>query len=156
MMPRDEAAYWDALRRWACGDQKAAEFLDIICRTARLADNIADGDSKNVHEDMGRLLHILMVDLPQNEFFYVHLDQLRAPLTESILNWVASEQWRDGDRKQQTFAYVLRESTDRLAVAVSSILGGYDAARLTMNDVYQITEAGETESLDDWIAEKKA
>ena len=59
----------EAVKLCAGGNREAHLYLNIICRSARLIDNLFDNLNKWQDEDTYDLSHLLLVELPDNPFF---------------------------------------------------------------------------------------
>lgn len=154
-MPADQAE--ETFTRWACGHEDAVRFLFQIGRVARLADDITDGDSRNVAADMGRLLFEALVTLPTNPFFLRHHATLAPILANVALTWEATEDWRrSNNEKTRMFAFVLRECSEQIATTVAMITGGYDHARTVIREAHLICTIGDNETFSDWENEQCA
>lgn len=142
----------DALfREWACMDENAVEFLKLIARVARLADDIVDGDAKAPAHDMARLLYDVFVTLHRNPFFLAHHARLTPILANVILTWEASEEWKQSDNlKTRQFAFVLREASEQIATAVAEITGGFEHARTVIRQAHQVCCAEDPETFEQW------
>lgn len=151
-IPEDKAA--DAFLRWANGDEDAARFLRQISSIARLADDIADGDSLNVSADLSRLLFETLVSIPSNPFYQANYSALAPVIANVALTWDATEDWKYADlEKTRMFAFVLRECSEQIAVTVAVITGGFEHGRSVIRDAHKTCVAPDPETFETWEIE---
>jgi hypothetical protein len=153
-LPKDPAERFVHLLRWANGNTQAAEMLDIVGRIARLADDLADGDQAPSVLKVGELLHMSMVDLPSNPFFKQHFQALIPSISDGILSWEVSEEWRAGEGKRPVFGFVYREAVERIAHTVALLTGGTNHARRVIRELHAVCHDGVRETVDEWVSEK--
>lgn len=147
-LPADAAKRDAFLLYCANGNADAATFLRDISMAARMADDLADRDENNV----GDLLTKCLVDIPSSRFFRDNFAMLAGAINEAIVGWqISSEFKKSGDRKKQTFGYVYRESTDRIAVAVALITGGAAHSRDVLRRIYEECHAPFAETVEQWV-----
>jgi len=141
--------------RWANGNASAAEFLQNICHCARLADDIADGDSSDPAKDMFNLLNRAFVTNSNNEFFNQHKETLCVAITTSLAMWLKSEEWKNSsNRKTRMFGFVYREGIDHCAWVVASLVKGPVHALRVIEELHAISHEGDDESFEDWESEE--
>lgn len=144
----------DLCARFANGDPAAARFLENIANIARLADDIADGDSLNPVGDMAELLTRVVVDNALNPFFQKHAEALTAVMANSIVLWRKSEDWRQSsNRKTRMFGFVSREAVEHVAYTVAFITGGFDHATRVAETIQLVSHQASEETFEDWEAE---
>lgn len=148
----DRAKLMPILLKWTKGHADAAEFLAEIAALARLADDIVDVDGDR-QAKVSDLLFRTLTLLPRNRFFRDNSEALGLILNEALVCWRAGDEYRKSpDEKQRLFGFVMRESTDRIAVAVAALLGGHDHAMTVSRELYQICHAPFTETVAEWSA----
>lgn len=153
-MPIKTSDMHSLLSKWANGNQEAAEFLANIAAMARLADNIADGDSEDTAADVGHLLHRALITNTENRFFRENRVVLTPVMANAILMWVKSEQWRKSDnRKTRMFAFVYREGVEHLAHITAFLTGGIAHAAEVMEDLHKRSHQSSDEAFEDWEKE---
>ena len=145
----------DLAIRWANGDREAAAFLENIWHSARLADNIVDGDSPDTARDMFNLLNRAFVTNANNPFFVRHQETLSVAIITALSMWLKSEQWRhEENKKTRMFAFVYREGIDHVAAVVGALTGGATHASQVMEEMYKISHESDPESFEEWDAER--
>jgi len=138
----------------ANGDGEAADFLVNIASCARLADDIADGDSNVPVEHMWNLLHRAFVNHPNNSFFLNNRSALSVAISNAVNAWRKSEEWRNSDnRKTRIFGFVYRESIEHVAHSVAVLTGGANHALNVMQVLHEKSHQSSDETLEDWEAE---
>lgn len=139
----------------ANGNPGAFNALHCIARIVRLADDIADGDSSDVQQDMAEILCLAFVDLAGNEFYRAHSLVLSGPWLNGILGWQAGDDWRNSDsRKTRMFGFVYRESIEHVAHSIAYLVGGHAHARRSMQLLHEVSHAASPEQFEDWEKEK--
>ena len=103
----------------------AAMYLRLLGQTARMLDDLADGDHGPV--DIGWLAHLLLVALPRNPFFAANSAHL-VPLHDAALNaWQDANEMDPDTRLEATkfWASWLNE----IVCVVAGLTGGYNHRR---------------------------
>ena len=137
----------------ANGDPQAAHVLSVTARVARLADNIADGDSQDPQEDMGRILSAVFVELAGNSFYLENASVIAPAMLAGILGWLQGDEWSKSDnRKTRMFGFVYREAVENVAHTIAYMTGGFDHAREVMRRLHDISHAS-GETFEDWEKE---
>lgn len=139
----------------ARGDVAAAAFLEIISRIVYLADDLVDEplDEASKQELVSQLLWAVFVELPRNTFYMRHAEVFAPILSDVIVQWHKSDEWRRNKAPgyaRAVFGFVRRENIDGLVGAVAGIVGGRShamaVAEMTM-DMFHA--AGET--VEEWL-----
>jgi hypothetical protein len=116
----------EAVKLCAGGNREAHLYLNIICRSARLIDNLFDDLNKWQDEDTYDLSHLLLVELPDNPFFIANRHSL-LPLHLVALNaWKDSNSWDTAEGVKRTYALVIRDTLTELGLMVAHIVKGRD------------------------------
>ncbi|MDE4621740.1 hypothetical protein [Sinorhizobium meliloti] len=151
MLPSDPAEVRSAFLRWTRGDEAAADFLAEIAAIARLADDIVD-EGENRQRNVCWLLVRTMTRLPVNPFFIRHAQALAPLINGVIVQWQLSDEWRSSrDALKRQFGFVMREAVGSIVTAVAAICGGYDHAKTTTEDFFELCHAGSRETVEDWM-----
>ncbi|RVI61843.1 hypothetical protein [Sinorhizobium meliloti] len=151
MLPSEPEAVRAAFLRWTLGDEAAADFLAEIAAIARLADDIVDED-ENRQRNVCWLLVRTLTRLPQNPFFIEHAAVLAPIIHTVIVQWELSDEWRSShDALKRQFGFVMREAVGSIVTAVAAICGGYDHAKTTTEDFFELCHSGSRETVEDWI-----
>lgn len=141
-----------ALRRWCLGNEQAARCLEKLGEISQVADDVVDGDAQP-GDGVPLLLHLALVDLPQNPFWQVHQAALSPVLACAVARWDSANRLAaSGDRTDRMFAFVLREACDDLIRAVALIVGGYDHARHVAAQVHDFFHVQHPETFEEWSA----
>lgn len=123
--PEEERLAYEAIHLAARGNVAAEQYLRLIALAARMIDDLEDADRGAV--DVGRLAHLLLVELPRNPFFCAHASCLVG------LHDMALNAWQDAteiERTQTTPASrVWADLINEVAVVVAGLTGGYDYRR---------------------------
>lgn len=151
-LPSDPVDASKVLLRWTKDDVYAADFLAKVAELARLIDDAVDEPAAVRQDAYRKVWSICLVDLPMNPFWVQHGHRLSLVMNECILSWAWSDELKtSGDMRRETFGYVLREATDRIAVAVAHIVGGSDFAARVMREVYDVCHMPSTETVAEWV-----
>lgn len=139
--------------RWTRGDEYAADFLEDIANVARLADDIVDED-ENRQRNMCWLLYTTLTKIPTNPFYLAHLVELKPLITNILIQWHQSDEWRSGrDARKRTFGFVYRENVGGIAMAVAGIIGGYEHARAVADEYFETCLSWSDETVEQWVKE---
>ena len=140
-----------ACDRIACGNKDGAHVLQCIAHVARLADDIADGDTEDAQGALASILSTLLVQLPRNPFWQLHGPFLSGPCLTAILGWQAGDAWRHHeDEKTRMFGFVYREAVEHVAYAVAYLTGGHHHARAMMDLIQEVSHRASHETFYDW------
>ncbi|MGV2071671.1 hypothetical protein ACQZ4Z_13035 [Agrobacterium vitis] len=154
MLPDDLGRRRTLFIHWCRNDIYAAEFLMEICEIVRLADDIAD-EAEHRHRNVEWLLHRALTVLPRNPFFVAHTHALAPLMTQALIRWGQSDEWRAGrDAQRRTFGFVYREDIGGLVSAVAALIGGYAHGRTVADEFFEIAHARSVETVDDWAKEE--
>jgi len=144
--------------RWCKDDTAAVDFLSGLGALSQLADDFADGDvcDENLQAEMAHLLHWAIVDMPRNPFFRAYQDFLTPVMSAALLSWDASNRWAASENEPtQMYAYVLRESMEQVFYSVATIIGGFDHARLVVDELHERLHVEEQQPFASWQREIK-
>lgn len=140
--------------KWMKGDSNAVEFLLNIAYITRLADDIVDGDSKDVAADMAHLLYRALIMPAKNPFYLANEEALSAIMVNALMKWEQSERWKGApDEKTRIFAYIYREGIQEVLYASAKIVGGYKHAIKVMDELHQQSHLTSPETFADWEKE---
>jgi hypothetical protein len=151
-------------RRWAQGNEDAADLIDYFGYATQLADDLVDLDRTGVQTKEGRsavmadLLYTLLNKIPGNRFFRQHEAHFVPLFVNGVVTWDASNTWAKADKKEtRMFAYVMREACGRLVEYVAYLVGGFQWSKQVAREIhdYYHGEMG-IESFDTWDAERRA
>ena len=90
------------IRRWACNDDAAADFIACLFEASHLADDIVDGDSADPCADMARVWMLFFGRLMPNPFFQAHVQAFSGAIVPAVADWQLStagramRRWRAG------------------------------------------------------------
>ena len=116
----------EAVKLCAGGNREAHLYLNVICRSARLIDNLFDDLNEWQESDTYDLAHLLLVELPDNTFFSANRHNL-LPLHLVALNaWKDSNSWETAGGVKRTYALVIRDTLTELGLMVAHLVGGRD------------------------------
>jgi len=136
------------------GNPDAYRYLEIMARVVYHADDIVDEqlDPAEVQDLMAQLLWAVFVELPRNRFHVEHSLVLAPLLSDVIVQWQKSDEWRvpESNYARKVFGFVRRENMDGLVGAVAGIVGGRKHALAVAEKVMDICHA-DGETVDDWI-----
>ena len=100
----------EAVKLCAGGNREAHLYLNIICRSSRLIDNLFDDLNKWQDEDTYDLSHLLLVELPDNPFFIANRHSLLPLHLVSLNAWKDANSWETAEGVKRTYALVIRDT----------------------------------------------
>ena len=114
----------EAVKLCAGGNREAHLYLNILCKSARLVDDLLDEKESWKESDTYDLAHLLLVELPDNPFFADNRRHL-LPLHLVALNaWKDSNSWLAGGGIKRTYALVIRDTLTEVGLMVAYLVGG--------------------------------
>jgi len=116
----------EAVKLCAGGNREAHLYLNIICRSARLIDNLFDDLNSWQDEDTYDLSHLLLVELPDNPFFMANRHSLLPLHLISLNAWKDANSWETSEGVRRTYALVIRDTITELGLMVAHLVGGRD------------------------------
>lgn len=136
----------DQLNRWCKNDRNAVVFLRSIAEASQIADDYADGDAVG-SEEMTRLLHLCLVEIPTNQFYITNQNWLTPIMFSSMHLWNASNEWKN------EFGYVYRECLEQIIHVVALICGGQKHALNVTKEVNKFYHQDHGEKYQEWLKE---
>lgn len=148
-------------KRWANGNQDAADLIDYFGYATQLADDLVDLDTPNVETKLKRsavmadLLYVVLYKIPGNRFFRENEAHFAPLFVNGLVTWDASNEWAESDSKTtRQFAYVLRETTARLVEHVAFLVGGFQFSKQVAREIHDYYHgAMGIESFEKWDQE---
>jgi hypothetical protein len=116
----------EAVKLCAGGNREAHLYLNIICRSSRLIDNLFDDLNSWQDEDTYDLSHLLLVELPDNPFFMANRHSLLPLHLVSLNAWKDANSWETAEGVRRTYALVIRDTITELGLMVAHLVGGRD------------------------------
>lgn len=141
------------------GNSDAREYLRIMARIVYHADDIVDElyDEVQRQDRMAELLWDVFVELPRNRFHVQHSLVLAPLLSDVIVQWQKSDEWRSvngPDYARRVFGFVRRENMDGLVGAVAGIVGGRKHAMAVAELVMDVCHSS-GETIEQWVEDDK-
>jgi len=129
----------EAVKLCAGGNREAHLYLNIICRVARLIDDLFDDlhnwKGKNTYD----LAHLFLVELPDNPFFISNRQHL-LPLHLVALNaWKDANSWEAAGGIKRTYALVIRDTLTEVGLMVAYLTKGrehLEEVSLTVRELF--------------------
>lgn len=146
----------DFLAFVANGNRDAFDYLKIMARIVYQADDVVDEplDAAGRQELIARMLWDVFVELPRNRFHVQYALVLAPLLSDVIVQWQKSDEWRKGtDATRHVFGFVRRENMDSLVGAVAGITGGREHALDVAEAVMRVCHA-DGETVEQWVGER--
>ena len=152
-IPREQLP--EFLRFVTNGNADAYRYLEIMARVVYYADDVVDEplDEVGRQDLISKLLWAVFVELPQNRFHVAHSMVLAPLLSDVIVQWQKSDEWRrlkDPGYARSVFGFVRRENMDSLVGAVAAIVGGRTHALAVAELVMDVCH-GSGETAEQWI-----
>lgn len=135
---------------WTKGNADATRFLVTLFEISQVADDIADKDIEPSPENIGKVLHWAMVDIPLNPFYVAHSNLLVPLFSTSLAIWSNADKWQE-----KGFGFVYREILEQVITMTAFIVGGYDHAQMVANEVYEFYHRDKSETPDEYLREIK-
>lgn len=124
--PVDEGALFLA---WCRGNRDAADMIAALFEASHFADDIVDGDSKDVLGDMTRMWVTLFGRVFSNRFYIAHAERFAGAIVAATVDWHLATSWQGSeDQIKRIYSYVLRETLEHVVVIAASIVDGPDHA----------------------------
>ena len=116
----------EAVKLCAGGNREAHLYLNIICRSARLIDDLFDDLDKWQDEDTYDLAHLLLVELPDNVFFASNRHSLLPLHLVSLNAWKDANSWETAEGVKRTYSLVIRDTLTEVGLMVAHLVRGRD------------------------------
>jgi len=114
------------------GNQAAVEFVLVIARVADVWDNLVDRDKDVSNKAIHEAFWLLAIELPGNQFFRDHVDDLRPVMATGILNWMTANEieagFAAGDHRALEISHVIRYGIADVAIMAALLCGGREWA----------------------------
>ena len=111
----------------AAGENKdAAEYLSLLSKTARIADDIFDQDQALTQNDLLFLVEALFIRIPSNKFYKQNQEALLSQHITIWNAWEISNVLANGDNTDQIYAHVLRDYINECLPLVALLTQGHD------------------------------
>mgnify|MGYP003395407320 CR=1 FL=1 len=116
------------------GNRAAVELAFYIAKVADTWDNLIDRDKEVDDSEINRAFWMCLVDIPRNQFYMAHFNDLQPIIAQSIINYGISNVYQGDSGLLETkdealaLAHVLRYSVADVIVHMAFIVGGADWA----------------------------
>ena len=117
----------EAIKKAACGDANAEQFLFVLWRFAHTIDDLYDDPARNplVAGNLTAALIIWTETVAANPFFQAYRDMLLGALRVALLQWASSEDFAArGGVRDKIISGVIKSGYQDLVFLVASITGG--------------------------------
>lgn len=135
------------------GNADAAQFLVLASEMARVADDVADGESTDPQADMARVLTLALAEIPANPFYQATAPVLRHFMASSVALWDVSNRVQGGPRG--VWGFVHRNAIDTLTMQVAALCRGWRDAPAAFLDTVEMFDPANDETVATWNAERK-
>lgn len=126
---------YEQINQWLLGNKEAVQFVVAIDEALRLADNFVDKDAEVNSKNMTRLLHLLLIDIPSNNFFMQCRGWIIPFVSTMIQLWDASNEWKLSDcEKTRMFAHTYKELYHFIIPHIASLVGNYENVRKVIRE----------------------
>lgn len=139
----------EQLTQWCKGNQSAVQFLALMGRISQLADDIADKDVEPSPDVVAQLIHMIIVELPSNNFYAQHMGVFLPLFSTSLSFWCNSDEW--GKSEQPEYGFVYREHLEQIVTMTATLIGGFDHAKQVTKELVKFYHQGK--NLDEWKRE---
>lgn len=148
----------ELLIRVAKGNAEALQFLKSITFIAHIWDDLIDRDVLVSDEQINHAFQAALIDLPYNNFYLDHLQQIRPLMVIAVQNWMAATRMeRGGHPGDLNIAFVLRSSYVDLITMVAWIVGGDEWAQKMTLEIRRAThKEGYRNYLNNLAVEREA
>lgn len=111
-------------------DVAALAYLWQVAQSARVLDDMIDGDRVVPAEHIVSVFQGLLIDVHRNGFFNRHREFLLGIHVVVMNAWLDANEWeKSEDKTEQLYAHVLRDLISELIPAVAYLTGGWDRCR---------------------------
>ena len=155
-MPHGER---DALLRWLQGNEHAADLMQSLFAVSQVLDDLADGDTPTTPASRAGMaadaVAGLLVGVGNNPFYRAHENDLRPLCLDAVLAWQLSAELETGDTTDRCWAFVCRDSLERVLVGAARIIGGLAWAGHVQRAAYRYfrRDHADGQSLPAWLDE---
>ena len=128
-------------------EPSAVQFCELFFGACQVVDDLVDRDNQVTNDDIYRMFLSLIIELPRNKFYRVHIDYLTPVINHVIHDWIDANRMEKGEEQEQRVAYVLRDTYNSILSHCAYLLYGQDK----MNEVNKIVrEIVFTEAFKDY------
>jgi hypothetical protein len=107
-------------------DAEAVRFVQAVFQVSQVLDDLYDRDRPVEKDQVQRVFWTMMVEIPHNRFYQMHIQTLTPVLQTMMLDWMDScELERQGDH-EKNIAFALRDSVGALISHCAYLINGYD------------------------------
>ena len=114
----------EAVNLCAGRNREAHLYLNIICKAARLIDDLLDEKDKWKESDTYDLAHLLLVELPDNPFFAENRTHLLPLHLVSLNAWKDANSWEPSGGTKRIYSLVIRDTLTEVGLMVAFLVGG--------------------------------
>jgi len=126
----------EKLARMCAGEnQDALDYLYMISSITRVIDDIYDQDQVVNRDTLLSILEMLFIKLPINPFYISNQDALVSQHISMWNAWMAANAWEDGDKTEQIYAHVWRDTLHELCPIVALLTQDYEAMKHVSNEM---------------------
>lgn len=112
-----------------CGNQDACKFIVDIAAVSHIYDDLIDADKAVPSEAVHRMVWLLAVEIPANQFFNANQHAFRPVMATAILNWrAANDIEAGGNLEELRIAHAIRYSLADVLLLCLNLLGGPEYA----------------------------
>ena len=112
------------------GNLAASRLCDDLITIVDIWDNLIDKDVPVSDDEINKMMHLALVDIPQNPFYIAYHSKLVPIISAGIMAWLASNQFEaTADEELWSLSHGYRHWLSMVFVACAEIIGGYDHAR---------------------------
>lgn len=140
------------LLRYVLKDNVSAISLCILLGdVARIWDNLVDGDKPVSEDELHNVFWMLLVDLPENQFFRQYIDELRPIIRQIVIDYLDSEKLKYSSNPSHIqVSYVLRDTLHNIITHCAYLIGG----KAWLDEVsLEIRKFAYAESMEQFIEE---
>jgi hypothetical protein len=128
----------NCLREIARGNESAFKFMLFIAEISNFWDDLIDRDVKLSDEEINAAMWTAMIELPRNEFYVTHFNELNSVMATGMQTWFVSTQFEREGGHYAAAAYTLRSSYMNIFSMVALLCGGYTHARIMTPDICKL------------------
>ncbi|MDN5937291.1 MAG: hypothetical protein L0H83_01380 [Salinisphaera sp.] len=108
------------------GNTEAVRFCQLVFRISQVLDDLHDGDKPVTKTQLHQFAWELIEELPTNGFYQRHFTRLQPVLRHCLLDWMDSCALEQGDARNKTVAYVIRDTTTMIVSHCAYLIGGFE------------------------------
>lgn len=128
-LPTWELYTRNGLLELLCGDEDAADLVEMVAQWSHVYDDLIDKDKPVSDARLHQAMWAAMFGISENRHFLKHQVEYTAILKTGVINWIAANEMQaSGCQEQLAIAHAIRYSIGDIALLAMQLTGGYEHA----------------------------